>query len=245
MKTAELEGRVAIVTGADGGLGRTVCKAFAEAGAQVVRVDLQGEDCLHLDVGTTEGNRRMIAHALDRHSRLDILVLNAGAQRMAPIVDYNEAEWDRLMNVMVRGPFLAVKFGWPALTARPGGRVIVTASTLGLVGAAYKSAYVMAKHAVIGLVKVAAIEGAAEGLTANAVAPGWMRTPLVENQLADHMRLRNLSREQVLQQMLAGQPGGRFVETSEVASLMVFLASARSSGMTGTCLAVDLGELAI
>ena len=245
MATTELEGRVAIVTGADGGLGRTVCKAFKAAGAQVVGVDLQGEDCLHLDVGTAEGNRRMMAEAVDRHGRLDILVLNAGAQQMAPIVDYDEAEWDRLMNVMAKGPFLAMKFAWPALTARPGGRVIVTASTLGLVGAAYKCAYVAAKHAAVGLVQVAALEGAAAGLTANAVAPGWMRTPLVENQLADQMRLKNLSREQVLQQMLGSQPGGRFVETSEVANLMVFLASERSSGITGTCLPVDLGELTV
>src|SRR5207244_5976294 len=178
--------------------------------------------------------------AIDRHGRLDILVLNAGAQRMAPIVEYEETEWDRLMNVMAKGPFLAMKFAWPALTARPGGRIIVTASTLGLVGAAYKCAYVAAKHAAVGLVQVAALEGAAAGLTANAVAPGWMRTPLVENQLADQMRLKNLSKEQVLQQMLGSQPGGRFVETSEVANLMVFLASTRSSGITGTCVAVDL-----
>src|SRR5438132_120254 len=85
------------------GLGGTVCKAFKAAGAQVVGVDLQGEDCLHLDVGTAEGNRRMMAEAVDRHGRLDILVLNAGAQQMAPIVDYDEAEWDRLMNVMAKG----------------------------------------------------------------------------------------------------------------------------------------------
>jgi 3-hydroxybutyrate dehydrogenase len=245
MASTELEGRVAIVTGADGGLGRTVCKAFKEAGAQVVGVDLHGEDCLHLDVGVADGNRRMIAEAVDRHGRLDILVLNAGAQRMAPIVEYDETDWDQLMNVMAKGPFLAIKFAWRALTERPGGRIIVTASTLGLVGAAYKCAYVAAKHAALGLVQVAALEGAAAGLTANAVAPGWMRTPLVENQVVDHMRLKNLSREQVIEEMLGSQPGGRFVETSEVANMMVFLASAQSSGITGSCLPVDLGELSV
>jgi 3-hydroxybutyrate dehydrogenase len=187
----------------------------------------------------------MVAQAVDRHGRLDILVLNAGSQRMAPIAEYDEGDWDRLMNVMARGPFLAMKFAWPALTAKPGGRIIVTASTLGLVGAAYKSAYVAAKHAVVGLVQVAALEGAAAGLTANAVAPGWMRTPIMENQLADQMRLRRLSRDEVMADMLASQPSGRFVETTEVANLMVFLASDRSSGITGTVLPVDLGELTV
>jgi 3-hydroxybutyrate dehydrogenase len=245
MSGKELEGRVAVVTGANGGLGRTLCSALHKAGASVLAVDLQGDDCLHVDVGTSEGNRQMIAEALDRLGRLDILVLNAGLQRMAPIAKYDEADWDQLMNVMARGPFLAMKYAWPALTARPGGRIIVTASTLGLVGAPFKCAYVAAKHAALGLVQVAALEGAAAGLTANAVAPSWVRTPLLENQVKDHMRLRGLSRELVLRQMQADQPAGRFVEATEVANVVVFLASPRSSGITGTCVPLDLGALAL
>ena len=154
----------------------------------------------------------MVDLALERHGRLDILVLNAGAQAMNPIASYSEADWDRLMNLMVKGPFLAMKFAWPHLTRQPGGRIIVTSSTVGLEGAPYKAAYVAAKHAVLGLVKVAALEGAAAGLTANAVAPGWMHTPLAENQIRDHMRLRGISRDEVIASMAAEQPARRFVE---------------------------------
>src|SRR5262249_28747720 len=147
------------------------------------------------DVATAEGNRAMVDLALDRHGRLDILVLNVGAQAMNPIASYCEADWDRLMNLMVKGLFLAMKFAWPHLIRRPGGRIIVTAFTVSLEGASYKAVYVAAKHAVLGLVKVVVFEGAAAGLTANAVAPGWMRILLAENQIRDHMRLRGISRD--------------------------------------------------
>ena len=144
-----LTGRVAILTGAAGGLGRAILEALRQAGAKVVPVDLHGDDCLIADVATAEGNRRMVDLALERHGRLDLLVLNAGAQAMNPIVSYSEADWDRLLNLMAKGPFLAMKFAWPHLTRQPGGRIIVTSSTLGLEGAPYKAAYVAAKHAVL------------------------------------------------------------------------------------------------
>jgi 3-hydroxybutyrate dehydrogenase len=205
---------------------------------------MHGDDCLIADVATAEGNRRMVDLAVQRHGRLDILVLNAGAQAMNPIASYAEADWDRLMNLMVKGPFLAMKFAWPQLTRQPGGRIIVTSSTAGLVGAPYKAAYVAAKHAVLGLVKVAALEGAAAGLTANAVAPGWMRTPLADNQIRDHTRLRGISRDDVIASMIAEQTAGRFVETSEVAALITFLAGAGGSAINGACIPVDTGTLA-
>jgi 3-hydroxybutyrate dehydrogenase len=239
-----LSGRVAIVTGAAGGLGSAILQALRSAGATVVPVDVHGADCLIADVATAEGNRRMVDLALERHGRLDILVLNAGAQAMSPIAGFAEADWDRLMNLMVKGPFLAMKFAWPHLTRQPGGRIIVTSSTAGLVGAPYKAAYVAAKHAVLGLVKVAALEGAAAGLTANAVAPGWMRTPLADNQIRDHMRLRELSREDVIASMVAEQPARRFVETAEVAAIITFLAGDGGSAINGACIPVDTGSLA-
>jgi 3-hydroxybutyrate dehydrogenase len=242
---APLSGRVGIVTGAAGGLGRAIVQALRDAGALVVPVDLHGDDCLIADVGTGDGNRRMIDAALDRHGRLDMLILNAGAQAMNPIASYSEADWDRLMNLMVKGPFLAMKFAWPHLTSQPGGRIIVTSSTAGLVGAPYKAAYVAAKHAVLGLVKVAALEGAAAGLTANAVAPGWMFTSLAENQIRDHMRLRGISRDEVIAGMAAEQPAGRFVEVTEVASLITFLSGQGGSAINGTCIPIDTGTLAI
>jgi 3-hydroxybutyrate dehydrogenase len=239
-----LGGRVAILTGAAGGLGGAALAALRHAGATVVPVDLHGGDCLIADVATAEGNRRMVDLALEWHGRLDILVLNAGAQAMNPIVSYSEADWDHLMNLMVKGPFLAMKFAWPHLTRQPGGRIIVTSSTLGLEGAPYKAAYVAAKHAVLGLVKVAALEGAAAGLTANAVAPGWMRTPIADNQIRDHMRLRGMSRDDVIAGMVAEQPARRFVETTEVAGLITFLAGDGGSAINGACIPVDTGTLA-
>lgn len=239
-----LSGRVAILTGAAGGLGSATLQALRHAGATVVPVDLHGDDCVIADVASAEGNRQMVNLALERHGRLDILILNAGAQAMNPIVSYSEDDWDRLMNLMVKGPFLAMKFAWPHLTREPGGRIIVTSSTLGLEGAPYKAAYVAAKHAVLGLVKVAALEGAAAGLTANAVAPGWMRTSIADNQIRDHMRLRGMSRDEVIAAMVAEQPARRFVETAEVARLITFLAGEGGSAINGACIPADTGTLA-
>jgi 3-hydroxybutyrate dehydrogenase len=239
-----LSGRVAIVTGAAGGLGSAIVRALRQDGATVMPVDVHGDNCLIADVAAAEGNRRMVDLAVERHGRLDILVLNAGAQAMNPIASYAEADWDRLMNLMVKGPFLAIKFAWPQLTRQPGGRIIVTSSTAGLIGAPFKAAYVAAKHAVLGLVKVAALEGAEAGLTANAVAPGWMRTPLADNQIRDHMRLRGISRDDVLASMSAEQPAGRFVDTTEVAALITFLAGPGGSAINGACIPVDTGTLA-
>jgi 3-hydroxybutyrate dehydrogenase len=239
-----LAGRVAVVTGAAGGLGSVTVLALRRAGAMVVPVDTRGDGCLVADVSTAGGNRAMVEAAVERHGRLDILVLNAGAQAMNPIAAYAEADWDHLMNLMAKGPFLAMRFAWPHLTREPGGRIIVTASTVSLAGAPFKAAYVAAKHAVLGLVKVAALEGAAAGLTANAVAPGWMGTPLAENQIGDHMRLRGMSRDDVIATMVAEQPANRFVDPAEVAALITFLAGDGGSAINGACIPVDTGTLA-
>lgn len=241
-----LDGRVALVTGVSGALGRSIRRRFAAAGAQVVGVDIvDGEGCdLVADVGTAAGNEAMVAEAVRRHGRLDVLVLNAGVQHVAPIAEFPEAEWRRLMDVMVTGPFLAMKAAWPALTERPGSRILVTASVSSLVAEPYKSAYVAAKHAVAGLTKVAALEGAPHGLTANAVAPGWMATPMLERQLPEQMAVRGFTREQVLERLLERQPVKRLIETDEVAGLLVLLASDLASAVSGVCLPADLGTLA-
>jgi 3-hydroxybutyrate dehydrogenase len=198
---------------------------------------------LHLDIGTDAGNKAMVDAALEQHGRLDVLVLNAGAQHVAPIPDFPEREWDRLFDVMVKGPWLAMKHAWPQI-ARPGGRVVVTASGSSYIAEQYKSAYVAAKHAVLGLVRVAALEGGPLGMTANAVGPGWMRTPMVENQLAEQMRLHGRSREDVIESMVDRHPVKRFVEPVEVASTIAFLASDDASGINGSFIPVDLGTLA-
>jgi 3-hydroxybutyrate dehydrogenase len=237
-----LKDKVAVVTGAAGGLGVSICEVFEREGARVVPVDLQG-DALRLDVGSDEGNRAMVDEALARHGRLDALVLNAGAQHVAPIPEFPEHEWDRLFDVMVKGPWLAMRHAWPHV-ARPGGRVVVTASGSSYIAERYKSAYVAAKHAVLGLVRVAALEGGPFGMTANAVGPGWMRTPMVETQLAEQMRLHGRSREEVIESMVDRHPVKRFVEPEEVASTIAFLASDEASGINGSFVPVDLGTLA-
>jgi 3-hydroxybutyrate dehydrogenase len=239
-----LHDRVVIITGAAGGLGTALCETFQREGAHVVGVDLHGDGLLHADAGTPEGNRAMVDEALRRYGCIDALVLNAGLQHMAPIREFPEEAWDRLMNVMVKGPYLAMKYAWDALTARPGGRIVVTASVSSFTAEPFKAAYVSAKHAVVGLVRVAALEGGPFGLTANAVAPGGMLTPLIERQLDDHVRLRGITREEVIEGFVARHGVKRLVETQEVANVIAFLASAESSGMTGVCVPVDLGMMA-
>ncbi|MGZ4480932.1 MAG: SDR family NAD(P)-dependent oxidoreductase [Gaiellales bacterium] len=239
-----LEDRVAVVTGAAGGLGQAICRVLAREGAQMVKVDLVGEGCDHLDVATEEGARRMLELAQARHGRLDVLILNAGAQFMAPLPEFPLNEWERLLGVLLTGPFLAIKHAWEALTRQPGGRIIVTASTSSLAGEAFKPAYVSAKHGVAGLVKVAALEGARFGLTVNAVAPGWMWTPMAEHQVDDQARLHGLSRDEVLDSMRSHNPAGRMVEPDEVAEVIAFLASNRASGVSGAVIPVDLASMA-
>lgn len=240
--SGELAGRVAVVTGAAGGMGKAICDVLVREGAAVLPVDLEGDGCFVADVGTAAGNRSLVDEAIARHGRLDTLILNAGVQFMAPIETFPEEEWDRLFDVLVKGPHVAIQAAWPHLVARPGGRIVVTASSLSVLGEEYKAAYVSAKHAVLGLVKVAALEGGRHGLCANAVAPGLVWTGLMERQLEEHMRLKGLTREQVVESIERSQPV-RAVEPSEVAELVAFLASDRASGISGACIPVDVGFL--
>jgi 3-hydroxybutyrate dehydrogenase len=235
---------VAVVTGGNGGLGQAVREVLEREGAAVVGVDITGAGCLHADLSTDEGNRRMIEAVLEQHGTLDVLVLNAGLQHMAPIAEFPETQWDRLTDVMLKGPFLALKHAWPQLIRRPGGRIVFTASTTALVGEAYKAAYVASKHGVAGLMKVAALEGARHGLNVNAVAPGWMWTSMAEGQIDDHARLQGRTREEILAQMDDHNPAGRLIEPREVAEVIAFLASDRASAISGTCIPVDLASLA-
>lgn len=235
-------GRVAIVTGAARGLGATIARDLTAAGATVVGVDLAGSD-LDADVGTAAGNRAMVEETLRRHGRLDILVLNAGVQHVAALDAFAEDEWDRLQDVMLKGPFLALGSAWSALGDDGGGRVVVVSSTSGIAAEPRKAGYVAAKAGVLGLVRTAAIEGGPLGIAVNAVAPGWMRTPMAERQLAA-LIAEGLPEDEALERFLARQPVRRFVETEEVAAAVRFLASGAASGVTGACLPVDLGLLA-
>ncbi|MET4608355.1 3-hydroxybutyrate dehydrogenase [Bradyrhizobium sp. JR4.1] len=239
-----LEGRVALVTGAAGGLGRAIVNDLRERGADVHGVDIAGEDVLRVDLSTAEGNRQMVSHVVKTAGRLDILVLNAGCQFVAPLHEFPDADWNRLRSVMLDGPFFALKAAWQALTRSPGGRVVVTASVSSYSGAAGKVAYTAAKHGVLGLVRVAAREGAAHGLTVNAVAPGWMETGIMRDQVEAQATRRGISTDEVIAQFRAWQPGDRFVDVREVAATISFLASPGASAINGVCLPIDLGATA-
>lgn len=239
-----LEGRVALVTGAAGGLGKAIVAELRERGASVHGVDVVGEDVLQADLSTAEGNRHMVSHVIERSGRLDILVLNAGCQFVAPLHEFPDAEWNRLRSVMLDGPFFALKQAWAALTQSPGGRVVVSASVSSYGGTPGKAAYTAAKHGVLGLVRVAALEGAAHGLTVNAVAPGSMDTGLIRGQLEAVAGLRGSNPDQVLAQFRAWQPGNRFIDVREVAATIGFLASPAASAINGVCLPIDLGATA-
>jgi 3-hydroxybutyrate dehydrogenase len=239
-----LAGKVALVTGAGGALGRAIAATFAAQGARVFGVDLAGDVDLHADVGTAAGNQEAVAACVAAHGQVDHLVLNAGVQRVAPIADFPPAEWDRLLAIMLSGPFLAVQAAWPQLTRVPGGRILVTASTSSFVAEPGKSAYVAAKHGVLGLVKVAALEGGPHGLTANAVAPSWVRTPLVEGQVAERAARQGTTEEEAIRALVDEHAVPRFVEAAEVAATLAFLAAPAAAAITGACVPVDLGALA-
>jgi 3-hydroxybutyrate dehydrogenase len=235
------EKRVAIVTGGNGGLGRAIREAMLADGLHVLAVDVTGDDAFTADVGTADGNRAMVDEALRRWGRLDVLVLNATQQHVAALPDFEPAEWDRVIDVGLKGPYLALRFAWPHLTLRPGGRVVFTASVNAYLGEPFKVAYNAAKAGLLGVMRTAAIEGATSGLTANAVAPGLMMTPLIERQLDAQVQERGVSREEVVAEWIARHPAGRAVKVEEVASVVAFLASPAASGVNGTCIPVDLG----
>ena len=169
-------GRVVAVTGAARGLGAALRTAFAAEGADVVAVDLHGDDCLHADIATADGNAMMVQTALERHGRLDVLVLNAGLQHKSPIQQFPEDEWDRLNDVLVKGPFLALRAAWPELVRNDGSAVVIS-STSGIAAEPDKTAYCSAKAGVLGLVRSAALEGGASGVRVNAVARAGCARP--------------------------------------------------------------------
>lgn len=239
-----LKGRVALVTGAGKGLGQAIVTELRERGAEVYGVDIAGDNVFHADLSTQEGNQSMVSHVLEKSGRLDILVLNAGCQFVAPLPEFPDAEWNRLRSVMLDGPFFALKAAWNALTKSSAGRVIVTASVSSYRGTRGKPAYSAAKHGVLGLVRSAALEGAAHGLTVNAVAPGWMDTELMRGQLEGAAVTRGVTTDEVRAQFRAWQPGNRFVEVREVAATIGFLASSDASAISGVCLPIDLGATA-
>jgi len=229
--------RVALVTGAGGGIGSAIVARLEADGWSV-----HGVDVADGDLTTREGNRAVVDAALDRFGRLDAVVANAGFQHVAPVKDFPEDRWDALLAVLLTSPFLLAKYAWDALAASGDGRFCVIASAHSLAASPFKVGYVAAKHGVLGLVKTLALEGAAVGVSATAVCPAYVRTPLVEAQIADQARAHVLSEADVLEQViLAPQAVKRLLEPEEVADVVLFLLGPSGRALTGAPVVMDLG----
>src|SRR3954454_19655224 len=222
----------ALVTGAAGGIGKATADRLRQDGFDVLPFDLDDGD-----LTTREGNRKAVDDALGRFGRLDLVVANAGFQHVAPVRDFPEDRWDGLLAILLTSPFLLAKYAWDALSANDG-RFIAVASAHGLVASPYKSAYVAAKHGVLGLVKTLALEG----LQATAVCPGYVRTPLVEAQIPDQAKAHGVSEEAALNDIIL-QPHAikRLIEPEEVANVIAFLAGPGGAAFTGVPVTMDLG----
>ena len=253
-----LENKVAIITGAASGIGLEMAKTFAKAGAKVVISDLNGEkaheeaeqlkreqlDALAISCDVTDEKQieAMIQETIDTFGRIDIVVNNAGLQHVSNIESFPTEKFEQMLKVMVTAPFIVIKHVFPVMKKQKFGRIINIASINGLVGFAGKAAYNTAKHGVIGLTKVAALEGAEHGVTVNALCPGYVNTPLVQNQLNDLATTRNIPIEKVLEEVIYPLvPQKRLLSTKEVADYAAFIASEKAGGITGQAIVIDGG----
>jgi 3-hydroxybutyrate dehydrogenase len=256
--TQKLENRVALVTGAASGIGLEIAEAFAREGARICIADLNapaaqaaaaairgaGGEAIGVPCDVTREPELDAAldQALGAWGRIDILVNNAGLQFVAPLEDFPAEQYERLLRVMLIAPFLLTKKVFPLMKRERYGRILNMASINGLVGFAGKVGYNSAKHGLIGLTRVAALEGAAHGITVNALCPGYVDTPLVQNQLGDLARTRHVPVDRVLEDVIYPLvPIRRLLTTREIAAYAVFLAGEEAGGVTGQAVVIDGG----
>ena len=232
----------AIVTGSGSGIGAALVERLRGDGWDVLGVDVSDGADLRADLTTREGNRRAVETALERFGRLDAVVPNAGIQHVAPVADFPEERWEQIVALLLTSPFLLAKYAWQALGESGSGRFVVIASVHGLVASPFKAAYVSAKHGVVGLVRTLALEGAEHGVSATAVCPAYVRTPLVERQISDQARAYGISEAEVLERViLAPQAVKELIEPEEVADVVAFLLGPEGRRFTGVALPMDLG----
>jgi 3-hydroxybutyrate dehydrogenase len=244
---SDLTGRAIIVTGAGSGIGHAITERLVADGANVLAVDLRPDpegpgDPHEADLTTREGNRGAVDTALERYGRMDAIVANAGFQHVAPIAEFPEDRWDGLMALLLTSPFLLAKYGWEALKESGDGSFVAIASAHALAASPFKAGYVSAKHGVLGLIRTLALEGAEAGIMATAVCPGFVRTPLVENQIAGQAKAHGLPEERVLKDVIL-QPHAvkRLIEPSEVAGVVSFLLGPEGRAFSGAPVTMDLG----
>ncbi len=251
---AGIEGKVAIVTGAASGIGLAVARDFAKqgirvtlsdidvAGGQAAAAELPGARFQAADMTKSADIERLVADTIAAEGQVDILVNNAGIQYVAPITEFPEAKWRQIIDLMLTAPFLLTKAVLPEMYSRKWGRIINIASVHALRASAFKSAYVSAKHGLLGLTRVTALEGAEHGVTCNAICPSYVRTPLVEKQIADQARVHGIPESEVVEKiMVAEAPIHRLLEPEEVAQLVTYLCTDAASGITGSAQSIDCG----
>ncbi len=250
-----LKGRRALVTGAASGIGLAVSRELEAAGADVVMSDIQDGRLRDAASGVPRAraivadlSSRESLHALAREAgEIDILVNNAGLQHVRPIEEFEEAKWDLLLATMLTAPFLLVRKLLPMMFAKDWGRIVNVGSVHSLIASPYKSAYVAAKHGLMGLTKSVALEAAARSpnITVNTVCPSYVRTPLVEKQIAEQARVHNMAEGEVTARVLLAQNAQkRLIEPAEVGQCIAFLCSSAAASITGTAFAMDAGWLA-
>lgn len=253
--------QVVFVTGAASGIGKQIGETFLKEGKIVVFSDINQEkldavvdeyttkgwaaDSVLCDVTNEEAINKAIDYTVEKHGRLDILVNNAGLQHVAMIEDFPTAKYEFMLKVMLTAPFIAIKRAFPTMKKQGFGRVINMASINGVIGFDGKAAYNSAKHGLIGLTKVAALEAADLGITVNAICPGYVDTPLVRGQFEDLSKTRKIPLENVLEEVLYPLvPQKRLIDVQEIADYVSFLASDKAKGITGQPVILDGGYTA-
>lgn len=235
------------MTGAGSGIGRAIASNLVADGHHVLSVDLDPDPegpgvPFSADLTTRHGNESSVERALEEFGGLDLLVPCAGFQHVAPIADFPEDQWDALIGVLLTSPFLLAKYAWESLKESGRGQVVVVASVHGLVASPFKAGYISAKHGVVGLTKVLALEGGEHGIRAVALCPGYVRTPLVEGQIPGQARAHGMSEEQVLTDViLAPHAVKELIEPDEVADTVRFLLTPAGRAFTGVALPMDMG----
>jgi 3-hydroxybutyrate dehydrogenase len=255
-----LAGKRAIITGSNSGIGLGVAEALAAAGAEVILnsfTDRPEDHALAADLAARHGvTARYIAAdmskgaecraLIERAGGCDILVNNAGIQHVSPVEEFPVEKWDAIIAINLSSAFHTIAAALPGMRAKGWGRIVDIASAHGLTASPYKSAYVASKHAVVGLTKTIALETAGQGITCNAICPGYVLTPLVEAQIPDQMKAHNMDRETVIREvMLLRQPSRQFATVDQVGGTTVFLCSPAADQITGTTISVDGGWTAL
>jgi len=251
---SDLEGKVAIVTGAASGIGLAIARDFAQQGARVTLSDIDVEQGTvaaselararfqKADMTSGEDLKQLVAGTIAAEGQVDILVNNAGIQYVAPITEFPEAKWRQIIEIMLTAPFLLTQAVLPGMYEHEWGRIVNIASVHALRASAFKSAYVAAKHGILGLTRVTALEGAEHGVTCNAICPSYVRTALVEKQIADQARVHGISEPEVVEKIMVAESAiHRLLEPEEVAQYASYLCSNAASAITGSAQVIDCG----